>query len=114
MTLESQFKHHDSDHKHYEHSDHLDHGVVDFIFCVLNESNHADSDDEQCDYMSVNTSSIYENGLNKTFVIAFYLSSFLDTQIEDNSQAFKSEEYRLGIPPSIDCSSPRGPPTVSC
>lgn len=110
--LEEDFS--ESDHEHFEHDDHVDHGFLDFLTCLFSDLQHEHNAAEN---QVVETESRIINKIvqfNEKELTPFAFQSFVKT-VEPNLDSNKTsqfdflENYRS---PELSASQLRGPPSL--
>ncbi len=102
----------DLDHSHFEHADHLDHCVIDFLICVLSDSEHPHGEEENCHFLLLppNVVSLKSLKQNKFYKALLHINS--ESAIE-KADWFEYDAISSYVPPSFSTSKQRGPPQVS-
>jgi len=102
------------DHEHIEHADHLDEGLLDFIICILDETEHPSSEGNECYYAPAITNDISNQLLSKVKLAAVLVSLFAHPPDELDTKGHAGEATVAYLPPPLSSSPHRGPPSVFC
>lgn len=105
--------HGEENHTHISHQGHLDEGLVDFLVCLLTETEHSGSDTGE--YFVLPNSELRKLDISSKIKVANILIFWLFDFSEDcTSFVVQSEINSVYTAPLVANSPHRGPPTVSC
>jgi hypothetical protein len=104
----------DSDHEHVAHADHFDDGLMDFILCLLAESNHSSSHADHCFDMPAERTAVSFSAWDKIKLVATFAAVFAEKIEETTVENFVPEVNVAFLSPPLAYSVNRGPPTAFC
>jgi hypothetical protein len=100
------------EHNHINHDSHFDEGIIDFITCLVHES---ESPEEQCSIehcftFSSNNFSLKDINKIQTAIVLFAVSQPI---VQNESIAYSSTDFEINyLSPPLEDSPHRGPPII--
>lgn len=99
---------------HIAHDDHLDHGVYDYIVCLVSDLEQEDNGCNMHHCSKVDLREFSSKQTNDTKLVATTIKSLNLEFLESESIEFIEGKETSGLPPILIDSPRRGPPFISC